>query len=47
MNQIISAYTVAEKDFLGRKAFGLQIVNRLHTFFGDQKDSLMVGIRGK
>jgi hypothetical protein len=47
MDQIISADTVAEKDFLGRNAFAGQIVHSLHTFFGDQKDSLVVGISGK
>lgn len=47
MNNIISPDTVAEKDLLGRDSFAKQIVNSLHTFFGHQKESLVVGVSGK
>lgn len=46
-DQIISADAMAKEDILGRAAFAEQIVKSLRTFFGDQKESLVVGISGK
>jgi len=46
-NNLVSADAVAREDSLGRAAFARQIVKSLKTFFGDQRDSLVVGISGK
>ncbi|WP_316828738.1 P-loop NTPase fold protein [Pedobacter miscanthi] len=47
MDHIISADRPASEDILGRERFAAQIVKSISTFFGNQKESLVVGISGK
>ncbi|WP_156166805.1 P-loop NTPase fold protein [Pedobacter sp. BMA] len=47
MTHIINPDSAPGEDILGRKAFAAQIVEGLGLFFGDRKESLVVGISGK